>query len=122
MRISDRSSDLSSSDFVEDRLQTSLCGPVALAALKHDDSRCCASGQRELSRRCNHPVLDTATQRTAAERKKIHLADSASNLSQHLTDDSVVAETIACANRIVKPLARTRDEIGRASCRERVWQ
>src|SRR3546814_15973698 len=82
----------------------------------------CARGQRELSRRCNHPVLDTATQRTAAARKKIHLADSASNLSQHLTDDSVVAETIACANRIVKPLARTRDEIGRASCRERVWQ
>src|SRR3546814_5885888 len=91
---------------VEDRLQKSLCGPVALAALKHDDNLCCASGQRELSRRCNHPVLDTATQRTAAERKKIHLADSASNLSQHLTDDSVVAETISCANRIVKPLDR----------------
>src|SRR3546814_17709385 len=38
---------------VEDRLQKSLCGPVALAALKHDDNLCCASGQRELSRRCN---------------------------------------------------------------------
>src|SRR3546814_12434502 len=91
---------------VEDRLQKSLCGPVALAALKHDDNLCCPSGQRELSRRCNHPVLDTATQRPAAERKKIHLSDSDTNMSPHFTQVFVVAET----------------HIGRAYCRDSVSQ